>query len=193
MNKQSTFIIEHLEPKLYPWCITEYKNISKIVGKKNLWFTNLAKMKNKNALKNYGKTIDSSVKTLNLQNSCILDPEASSTLNPQNSKLCEYFIFGGILGDYPPRKRTKEELAPFLPQAKAYNIGKEQMSTDNAVLVVRDIIQGIPISKMQFQDGINIQKNSIESIQLPYRYRLINKKPFISRSIVSYLKNKKDF
>ncbi len=37
------FIIEHLEPELYPWCLIEYKHISKIVGKNNLIYTNINK------------------------------------------------------------------------------------------------------------------------------------------------------
>ena len=37
------FIIEHLEPELYDWCLIEYEHISKIVGKENLIFTNINK------------------------------------------------------------------------------------------------------------------------------------------------------
>ena len=36
-----TYIIEHLEPELYEWCLIEYKEISKIAGKENLWFSNI--------------------------------------------------------------------------------------------------------------------------------------------------------
>ena len=35
------YIIEHLEPKLWEWCILEYEHISQTVGKDNLWFTNI--------------------------------------------------------------------------------------------------------------------------------------------------------
>ena len=35
------YVIEHLEPKLWEWCEIEYESISKIVGKENLWFTNI--------------------------------------------------------------------------------------------------------------------------------------------------------
>src|SRR3989344_3510320 len=37
------YIIEHLEEKVYPWCLLEYTHISTIVGKDNLIFTNIAK------------------------------------------------------------------------------------------------------------------------------------------------------
>ena len=38
--KRQIYVIEHLEPRIYRWCVIEYKHISKIVGKENLWFTN---------------------------------------------------------------------------------------------------------------------------------------------------------
>ena len=37
------FIIEHLEKKLFEWCLIEYEHISKIVGKNNLIITNVKK------------------------------------------------------------------------------------------------------------------------------------------------------
>ena len=50
------YIIEHLEPRLWKWCMIEYKNISKIVGRKNLWFTNIKqKSKEVKELAKYGK------------------------------------------------------------------------------------------------------------------------------------------
>src|SRR3989344_4588506 len=42
-KKKQIYIIEHLEQKLWPWCVIEYKHISKIAGKNNLWFTNIKK------------------------------------------------------------------------------------------------------------------------------------------------------
>ena len=92
------FIIEHLEPALFPWCLLEYKHISKIVGKRNLWFTNI-KDKDKNKLSKYGKVFTESIKQLinknyhchnvkthlyfTNKNICILDPEAKKTLTPK--------------------------------------------------------------------------------------------------------------
>ena len=35
------YIIEHLEPKIGRWTLIEYAHISKIVGKRSLWFTNI--------------------------------------------------------------------------------------------------------------------------------------------------------
>ncbi|MEK6928583.1 MAG: RNA methyltransferase, partial [Nanoarchaeota archaeon] len=144
------YIIEHLEPEVFPWCLIEYKNISKIAGKENLWFCNLNGVKGVENLSSLGKCIKESVCKLALKNACVLDPDAEKTLSSEESKKFQYFIFGGILGDYPPKKRTKKELSSFLPHALKYNIGKEQMSTDNAVYVVKQIIKGKKLNEIPF-------------------------------------------
>lgn len=180
------FIIEHLEPKLWPWCLIEYKHISKTLGRRNVWFTNIKKSDVKK-LSKFGKVFTQSVKSLDLKNSCVLDPESKNTLTPQNSKF-DFFIFGGILGDNPPRKRTTPELTKFLPDAKCFNLGVSQMSTDNAVYVAKKIVEGTPLEKISFQDGIEIRINKIESTILPYRYALVNGKPFYSKELLKYLK-----
>ena len=183
------FIIEHLEPELYDWCIMEYKHISKIVGKENLWFTNIKKS-NANKLNKYGQVFSSSVKEMSLSKVCILDPEADETLNPNNSKDYEYFVFGGILGDYPPKKRTEQELSRFMRNAKKFDIGKEQMSTDNAVYTVKQIISGKRLSDMKFQDSVEIKVNKVMSTKLPYKYNLVNGKPLISPELINFIKKR---
>jgi len=188
---EKIFIIEHLEPRVWKWCIREYKSISDIVGKKNLWFTNIKR--GSKILEKYGKVFKKSVKEMNLKNMCVLDPAAKKTLSPKNSKEFEYFIFGGILGDYPPKKRTKKELTKFLPNAKEMNIGKKQFPTDNAVYVVKEISNGKNLSDLKFKNKIEIRKNNIESVILPFNYVLIDGKPLIRKEIVNYLKRKRGF
>lgn len=190
------YIIEHLEKKLWPWCLIEYKNISKIAGRKNIWFANI-KQSNKAAkeLGKYGKIIEKSVKKLNLKDACILDPQASQVLKSKEAKLFKYFIFGGILGDYPPKKRTRQELTGKIQNTetesvKARNLGKKQFSTDNAVYVTKQIINGKSLSKMKFKNSITIKINDIESTILPYCYPIINNKPLISKELINYLKKK---
>ena len=167
------YIIEHLEKRIWRWCIIEYKHISALVGKKNLWFTNIkmseiAKTISEHAqkplvfdrckeLSKYGKVIKKPVSELNLKNACVLDPEAKKILNPNEAKKIKYFIFGGILGDNPPKKRTKKELTGLMKNAIARSIGKKQFSTDNAVLVTKEIAKGALLGKMKFIDALNIK------------------------------------
>lgn len=188
MSKQ-VYIIEHLEPDLYEWCIIEYKHISKIVGKKNLWFTNIKK-KDVAKLSKYGSVFEQSVQKMNIKDVCILDPESSKELTPIVADQFEYFVFGGILGDHPPRKRTEEELSQFMPTLPKFNIGKDQMSTDNAVYVVHQIASGKQLSKLSFQNEVEIKINKIESTILPYKYTLVKGKPLISLALIKFLKSR---
>lgn len=181
------FIIEHLEPKVYKWCIIEYKHISSIVGKENLWITN-ARTKQ---LNNYAKITKDSVSKLELKNVCVLDPEAKQELMPEDAKKFDYFVFGGILGDYPPRKRTKDELK--LPNAERRNLGKEQMATDNAVYVAKEILAGRKLSELKFQDGVDVDIKKGESVHLPYHYVLVDDKPLICKDLLEKLKKQKGF
>ncbi len=190
MLMKRIFIIEHLEEKVWKWCLFEYEHISKIVGKNNLWFTNI-KSSDAKKLSKFGQVFKQSVKSMALQKTCVLDPEAPKPLLKSDGKF-QFFIFGGILGDYPARKRTKEELSSFMPESEKRNLGKEQMATDNAVYVTKQILGG-KSSSLKFQEGVTIKINKIESTDLPFKYVQVNGKPLISKKVINYLKNKKGF
>lgn len=191
--KKPIFIIEHLEPRLWKWCLFEYKHISKIVGRDRLWFTNI-KRNNKN-LEKLGRVFSKSVHFLDLnpKKICVLDPEAQEILTPRDSRKFDYFVFGGILGDYPPRKRTRKELTQSLSGASVRNIGKKQMATDNAVYVVNEIFNGKKFEDLKFKNKFILKINEIESTELPYNYVVVDGKQLVSDDVVNYLKNKKGF
>ncbi len=190
--KKTIYIIEHLEPELFEWCLIEYEHISETIGKENLWFTNI-KPSDAKKLEKFGKVFLESVKNMKLSNACVLDPECDKTLTSSETNSFDYLIFGGILGDYPPRKRTQEELTPFIKNAEIRNIGKEQMSTDNAVYTVKQIENGKKLQDLKFKNGISIEINEFESVELPYLYNIRDKKPFMSAKLIRYLKKKKSF
>jgi len=165
------FIIEHLEPEMYPWCILEYKHISKRVGNGNLIFTNIRKGAEK--IKNLGEIIKKSVKKLKLVRACILDPCAKEMLTPATAKKFDYFIFGGILGDNPQRFRTKKELTLRLG-LPAFNLSSRQMSTDTAVIVCKKVVDGKNLGKLKFVDEFEVVEGKNLSRILPYRYLVEN-------------------
>ena len=187
------YILEHLELRLYKWCYLEYQHISKIVGKEHLLFTNIKTASQKNKLLPFGKVEQRSVTELNLQRACILDPFAQKTLKPEDKHLFDYFIFGGILGDYPMKARTKVELSNKL-NAQIRNIGKEQFPTDNAFYVVKQIIENNKqLSDLKFKDELELPIKEGESVHLPFRYVLIKGKPLVYPKLMHYLKTKKGF
>ena len=184
------YIIEHLEDKVWPWCLIEYKHISQMVGKSHVWFTHTRSA----ALKKYGSVFSESVAEQfakgKLKNACVLDPVAPKTLTPGDAQQFNYFIFGGILGDDPPQQRTSPELTSKMHGIAVRNIGKKQMSTDTAVYVVQQIVSGKKLSELQFQDGVEISLGKNESTLLPYRYVVKDGKPMISDELAAYLKKR---
>lgn len=183
------YVIEHLEPRVFPWCKLEYAHISKWVGKFNLLFTNTANT----FLKTVGRVEKKKAKQLTFEKACVLDPDSPVLLTPAIARKFETFIFGGILGDDPPKERTKVELsASDLPYPR-FNLGKEQMSTDTAVIVTKLIVDGTPLDKLTFQQGIEIEINDSESVSLPYKYLVINGKQLFAPGLVDKLKKQKTF
>lgn len=184
------YIIEHMEKKLYKWCFLEYQHISSIVGKENLVFTNLNNNQAEK-LSPFGECHTKSITKLNFEKMCVLDPEVEKTLSTEDAKVFDFLVFGGILGDNPPRKRTKEEL--ILEGVERRNIGKEQFPTDNAIYVCKQIIDGKRMQDLKFQDEAEIDIAPGESVILPFRYVLINGKPLISEQLLKYIKTHKGF
>jgi len=184
------YIIEHLEEKVWPWCVIEYKHISETVGKSNTWFTHVPQSSAR--FLHFGTVFtESAIQLYNakkLTNVCVLDPAAKKLLTPDEAKNFDFFVFGGILGDDPPRKRTEPELTSKMSGVTARHIGPKQMSTDTAVYVVHQIVSGKKFSDLQFQDELEIPLGKNESTILPYRYVVVNGKPWVSPELVTFLK-----
>ncbi len=178
------YIIEHLDPKLWDWSKIEYKHIVSIVGKSSVLFTNLKSKLFPSTTKR--------VSELKLINPCVLDPNAEKLLTPSEAKKFSDFIFGGVLGDNPPRARTKEEITSKL-KYESRNLGKAQFSTDTAVLVTKMIVDGTPLDKIPFIDSVEIELRDGESTILPYKYVLSGGKPVLASGLVEYLKKRKEF
>ncbi len=188
------YVIEHLERKLYRWCLLEYRHISAIVGKKSLIFTNIRTEKQRKQLAKLGTVKKESVVALGLQNACILDPSAARTLQPADAQKCKYLIFGGILGDYPMRARTKSELSSRMKNTVKRNLGKEQMPTDNAVYVAKEIVEhGKILEELRFIDQLEIPMKEGEAILLPFRYVAIRGKPLVWKGFEQFVKKKRMF
>ena len=185
------YVIEHLEPRLFKWCILEYRNISKIVGRNNLIFTNMKNELQQNKLRCFGKTYLKKVGTLEMKKVILLDPNCEQTLTTDDCKKFGYLVFGGILGDYPPRKRTKEAFRKIPDAWIRRNLGNKQMATDTAVRVSKMINDGQKLSEINFIDSPNLQMREFEEVKLPYRYVKGNDgKPIIAKEIIEWIKKK---
>jgi ribosome biogenesis SPOUT family RNA methylase Rps3 len=207
------YIIEHLDKKLYTWCFLEYKHAASVVGKEKVIFTNVHGPASQAKLSEFGAVFGTSVckivsdtnaeglkdiKEILSKKICVLDPFAEKTLVSDDRRNFDVLIFGGIMGDYPPQKRTggfcdrlKERGIKF----ETRNLGKEQMSTDTAVIVANKIVaDGEKLENMKFKDTIIIPICKGEEVELPFRYLLDEKnEPMLPPGLVEFLKKMKGF
>ena len=183
------YVIEQIDPEMFEWCIVEYLNAASAVGKENFMVTNVGEQ-DVSGLSGI-ETKKEKVGEMGLKRVCVLDPEAEEELVPEDAEKYDYLVFGGILGHYPPQSRTRNLV---VESADRRNLGKDQMTTDNAVMTAKQIMTGKKISELEFvQDFvIDIEKNEDtgagEQILLPFKYVIIDGKPFISDEIIEYVK-----
>eukprot|EP00048_Salpingoeca_helianthica_P018444 m.242015 g.242015 ORF g.242015 m.242015 type:complete len:215 (+) comp25055_c0_seq1:41-685(+) len=169
------YVIEHLEEAMGPWCLCEYRNIAKIVGPQNVLFTNVSESDAK-LLPEGVQWTTKSVLTMGLEKVGLLDLDADQELQPADKDKMDYLLFGGILGDHPPRDRTSH-LRPAATVIR--HLGPEQMSTDGAVHVCARVFAGTPIEQLEFSPfPLHISSSATSTVQLPFKYlRLPNGEP----------------
>lgn len=146
--KQHKYVIEHMEPEFSDWVKLEYLQIQRDVGEKNFWLSSVPADVQESDLPtefieaglqwshtdiNNFQEVDAAF-TGDSSRVCLLDPSAEKTLSPEDSDKFDWFLFGGILGDHPPRDRTGE-LRKYGYVGR--NLGKKQMTTDTAVRVTK--------------------------------------------------------
>ncbi|KAJ7291462.1 SAM-dependent RNA methyltransferase [Mycena rebaudengoi] len=103
-----------------------------------------------------------------LEKVCLLDPKAEHALSPEDGDRFEWFLFGGILGDDPPRDRTSELRALGFPTR---HLGPVQMTTDTALGVTKMVVDDkIPLDKIPYVEFPTIVFNPKESVEMPFRY-----------------------
>lgn len=97
---------------------------------------------------------------------CMLDMRGEKELSPENN--WDYVVFGGVLGDHPPRDRPAPLRKHFL---EIRHLGSMQLATDTAVLVSRLILcnkiplKSIPMITAPTIKGLN-KKGEKTTVQM---------------------------
>lgn len=142
-STKHTFVVEHMDPELESWQLLEYQTIGSECAAANSRFllTGLPKAVPELALVEQSpQSVDDLVSSANIpkERVCLLDPRGESDLAPEDGDKFDVFVFGGILGDDPPRDRTAELRVKGF---KGRRLGKEQLTTDTAARVTRIVVQ----------------------------------------------------
>lgn len=192
-ERKPIIIIEHLEKQFGIWVFLEYRHSSIIYGKEYIWFTNVP-LKYRRILGKYGRVFSESIVVLvkknmiNKKEVLILDPQSKKKLTYNDLLNYKYIIVGGILGDHPPRGRTKKLLTDNLPDIESRNIGEKQYSIDGSIYYVNYLWRNKSMDRYQYVDGVEIETLN-GSIYLPFRYPVVNGKPLLAPGLKEYLVN----
>lgn len=171
------YVIEHMEEGFSPWVKLEYCTIAQEVGGHNLILSSVSKSLDiPDEFRKLGIVItDLDVTKLqqidpkyDIARVCLLDPSASQPLSTSDSPNFDYFLFGGILGDHPPRDRTGElRKLGFTGR----HLDKVQMTTDTAVRVTDRVLkQHVELDEIPYVDFPELRFNKYESTEMPFRY-----------------------
>ncbi|KAL8933921.1 MAG: hypothetical protein Q9211_005508 [Gyalolechia sp. 1 TL-2023] len=176
MATKKTYVVEHLDPECGPWSTLEYLSIAKESAESDAQFCLSSAPSDFNLPPSLracrGLEIDHrSVEQIYhdcKDRVCLLDPAAKEELGPKDVEKFDVFVFGGILGDDPPRDRTSELRKKGFTGRR---LGPVQMTTDTAVRVTRMIIQGqTSLDDISYVDYPEIRIDEHESTEMPFRY-----------------------
>ena len=191
LKERLTFVVEHMDPELESWQLLEYQTIGSECAAADSRFplTGLPKAVPELALVEQSpKSVDDLVSSANIpkERVCLLDPRGESDLAPEDGDKFDVFVFGGILGDDPPRDRTAELRVKGF---KGRRLGKEQLTTDTAARVTRIVVQDksrscvvdtlndpiidiqpVTLAEVPYVDRPSIQVSASESVEMPFKY-----------------------
>ncbi|KAL8989752.1 MAG: hypothetical protein Q9169_008290 [Polycauliona sp. 2 TL-2023] len=190
-----TYVVEHLDPECGPWSTLEYITIAKESTAAGAAFCLSSAPVDLNIPDSVkavrGFNIDHrSVEDVYRDNKnrvCLLDPAAKEELKPIDAKDFDIFVFGGILGDDPPRDRTSELRKKGFTGRR---LGPIQMTTDTAVRVTRMVIQDqIALEEIPHIDYPEIRIDEHESTEMPFRYVTnVDGKPTMPEGMIDLIK-----
>ncbi|KAJ1710746.1 DUF431 domain protein [Aspergillus flavus] len=209
-TKQVTIVVEHLDPELGAWSALEYGCIARESHKAGSKFllssvpTTLQMPEDLAATEGL-KVEHRSIEEIFADRKskiCLLDPAAQAELSPADGEIFEVFLFGGILGDDPPRGKFSSEMAEERYRTselrkKGYvgrRLGPKQMTTDTAVRVTRMVVhEKVPLEKIQYVDYPEILINEHERTEMPFRYvRGDDGQPIMPQGMVDLIKEGAD-
>ncbi|EXJ74913.1 carboxypeptidase D [Cladophialophora psammophila CBS 110553] len=192
-----TFVVEHLDPELGPWSALEYKTIAQESRQAGCHFIlsslpqSLLDSRDLRDLVTLGAEARSeSIETYfssKKDKICLLDPAAKQEMHPADAAEFDVFVFGGILGDDPPRDRTSELRKKGFSGRR---LGPVQMTTDTAVRVTRMVIlDQISLDKIPYVDFPELKVDEHEFTEMPFRYVKDNYgKPVMPEGMVELIK-----
>jgi len=180
-----TVVIEHLEPVLTPWAYLEYRHAAELAGE--LVVTNVKDESERRCVEKFAEVHPHSIKDLApSEDLLILDPQAEALLSPPDLQRYEYVVVGGIMGDFPPRGRTRRLLTAAIRGATSRSLGPCQFSVDGAVFTALEIARGLELRRLWVTLGLTLEGEGVE-VHLPFCYPLSEGRAVVSHDLLTYV------
>ncbi|GAA5925335.1 protein-arginine N-methyltransferase SFM1 [Sporobolomyces koalae] len=211
-----TYVIEHMEEdnpnSTFPhWIALEYAQMLKVSAPSTVIFSSLspssveslreqlvAKGIDPNRFRIETKSVRQLMQeqSVELNKVCLLDPRAEHVIGPQDGDDFDWFLFGGILGDDPPRDRTGILRRDGYPSR---HLGPVQMTTDTALGVTKICVQDRrKLEDIEFVDHPTIKfpgkGYENESVEMPFRYVVdpVTREPILPDGMREHLRDDMD-
>ncbi len=197
--RKPLIVVEHCEDHLSRWLLYEYEDVARLVGRERLVFTRVSRREWCERLSKLGRCYRESVSELGgvlwrePREVIILDPSADKLLEPSDIPGTRVVVIGGILGDHPPRGRTRRCITERLNGARARSLGPHQLSIDGAVYVYTRVEEGVeptrvplvvkPRLELEMLPGIRFE------VELPFAYPIVDGRPLIPEGVLRLLKS----
>ncbi len=185
-------IIEHLEPCISPWLLCEYRYVADLF-KGRLIFSNV-KEDALEVLSNYGMACNEDfinvITKLSLKNVIILDPQAEYTLTPSELMMADGVVIGGIMGDHPPRGRTKELISSKARGQLIRNLGKKQLTVAGTAYVIKKLEEGRSLNELDIREGLKVEMKLGDAeltIELPYMFPYEDGRPVVPEGYIEVI------
>ncbi len=191
-------VIEHCEDHLSRWLLYEYEDAARLSGGR-IVFTHVSRREWCERLSRLGRCYRDSIVELRgvlwekPEEVIVLDPSAEKLLEPREARSARVVVVGGILGDNPPRGRTRECITGRMGGVLARSLGPYQLSIDGAVYVYLRVEEGLeptrvpvvtnPRFEFEVLPGVRVE------VELPFAYPLVDGKPLIPEGVVRLLKS----
>ncbi len=196
--KGPLIVIEHLEEGLSNWLALEYENAARI-ARGRLAITRCVGRVRDLAKRLGVACYEESVVELEgfLYSRCdrlvILDPRAGKLFEPEEARSVDAVAVGGILGDHPPRGRTRTLLTSRKPCALARSLGPHQFAIDGAVYMALQVIGGRRVEEVPVTVGLRFSIRDPYGfeyeVELPYAYPLIGSRPLYHPKLPELLRS----
>ncbi|MEM1873648.1 MAG: hypothetical protein QXS85_05140 [Acidilobaceae archaeon] len=169
-------VVDNMETVASRWLRVELEEVARVARERGLAviLTGFVSPEVEAVAVKLGYEVERDAGRFNRPDSILLDLWASEKLKPHEARTAKYLIVGGILGDHPPRGRTRLLYDRYCYAARR-SLGEQQLSIDGAVKTALRVAEGVPLEEIKMVAPLEVEvaRGKLRfTVTLPYAYPL---------------------